>query len=78
MFMKRCGESSDKMTLYLVKSDDIKFRYFFTNEEKAKLLYAVLKERYNNRATIQFKTIETSDGIDLSVILDEILIKDLE
>lgn len=66
------------MTFYLVKSDDIKFRYFFTDKEKATILYAVLKERYHNRAVIQFKTIETSDGTDLPVILDEILVKEFD
>lgn len=61
------------MIFYLVKSDDIKFRYFFTDKIKANLLYNILKERYNGKAEIQFKTIETSDNKELSSILDEIL-----
>jgi hypothetical protein len=62
--------------IYLVKSDDIKFRYFFTDKDKANILYEILKERYHNKAVIQFKTIELSDQIDLPVILDQILIKE--
>lgn len=61
------------MTIYLVKSDDIKFRYFFTDHDKAKILFEVLKERYTDKASIQLKIIETSDNKDLAVILDEIL-----
>lgn len=62
------------MVIHLVKSDDIKFRYFFTDENKAKILFQVLKERYNGKAEIVFKTIETSDNKELAIILDEILI----
>lgn len=64
------------MTFYLVKSDDVKFRYFFQDHDKANVLYQILKERYHNKAEIVFKTIETSDNKDLAAIMDEILIKE--
>lgn len=63
------------MVFYLVKSDDIKFRYFFTDYTKAKILYDILKERYTD-IKLEFKTLEMSDKVGLNVILDEILLKE--
>lgn len=66
------------MIIYLVKSESPKFRYFFTDAEKANLLYLILKERYHNRAVIQFKTIEAADSRDLADIMDNILITEFD
>lgn len=66
------------MTFYLLKSDNPKFRYFFTDKEKASLLFLILTERYKDKAIIEFKTLTMSDNITISTILDDILIKDFE
>lgn len=63
------------MVFYLVKSNDIKFRYFFTDYKKAKMLYDILKERYND-ICLEFKTLEMSDEIEFPTILDEIMLKE--
>lgn len=46
------------MNLYLVKSDSVKIRYFFTDETKATELYQSLKE---DGADVVLKYLKTSD-----------------
>lgn len=55
------------MKLFLVKSDLVKCRYFFTDEDKAQKLFDELKEE---NADVVLKYLATSDEWELSQLVE--------